>query len=163
MYENELEQLSSTDAAKQWYSQLTSDDNYNPLITYFFVNKGLNMSVGKTAVQTARAAQVMLLNELSYSDSLLLTSLGELSSQSFMRGNKTITLKANENQMKRILFGDLNEKLIEISLSSNTHIRLYPVFDIGATEVEVNSLTVIAMTPVKKDLIHSFTKKFQLL
>ena len=78
-----------------------------------------------------------------------------------MRGNKTICLKANQSQMKRILSGDLNDKISELSKDNNVPIRLYPVTDIGATEVPENSLTVIAMTPVKQSIIKEFTKKFQ--
>ena len=64
--------------------------------------------------------------------------------------------------MNRLLFDDLKEKLNELAINNEVPIRLYPVFDIGATEVETNSLTVIAMTPVKKSIIQKFIKKFQL-
>jgi Uncharacterized conserved protein len=136
--------------------------NYNPLITYFFVNKSLKMSSGKIGVQTARAGQVMLLEEIEKDDTLLLSSLSELFKEETMRGNKTICLKASQSQMKRILSGDLNDELSELSKEKNVPIRLYPVTDIGATEVPENSLTVIAMTPVKQSIIKEFTKKFQL-
>lgn len=51
---------------------------YDPLITYFFVNKSLKMSSGKIGAQTARAGQVMLLEEIEKDDTLLLSSLSEL-------------------------------------------------------------------------------------
>lgn len=161
-FEKELNQLSNTESAKTWLENInTVKTTYDPLITYFFVNKSLDMSGGKIGVQCARAGQVMLLNEINQPDTLLLDSLSELTELDFMRGNKSICLKANESQMKRILFGDLKEKLEQLAISSNTPIRTYPVFDIGATEVESNSLTVIAMTPIKQSIIRPFTKKFQ--
>ena len=41
-------------------------------------------------------------------------------------------------------------------------VRTYAVHDIGATEVETNSLTVVAITPVPESIIKPFAKKFQL-
>lgn len=159
----DLEKLSNTELAKQWMgSNKNNKSDYDPLITYFFINKSKQMSAGKVAVQTARAGQVMLLNEINHQDTLLLDSLSELTKDEFFHGNKTITLKANESQMNRLLFDDLKEKLNELAINNEVPIRLYPVFDIGATEVETNSLTVIAMTPVKKSIIQKFIKKFQL-
>ena len=156
-----------TEQAKEWLrnmqSGVTGDIDYAPLVTYFFVNKGLDMSPGKIGVQTARSGQVMLMGELEYSDTLLTTSLGELWELPFMRGNKSITLRAKESQMWSLIDGKLSEQIKELSVLHNVPIRVYPVFDIGVTEVESNSLTVIAMTPVKHSIIRPVTKKFQLL
>ena len=136
--------------------------NYDPLVTYLFINKTLDMTPGKVAVQTARAGQVMLLNEMHEADTLLLDSLSELTQDEFMHGNKTITLKANANQMQRLLTGDTNMAIQALSTETHTPIRLYPVYDVGQTEVPTNSLTVIAMTPVPLSIIKPITKKYQL-
>lgn len=151
-----------TKDAINWLEKIKNngDENYDPLITYYFINKNLKMSSGKIGVQTARAGQVMFLNELNEKDSLLFKSLNELFEDSFMHGNKSICLRANENQLKRILLGDLNDRLKELSLNSGFPIRLYPVYDIGATEVATNSLTVVAMTPIYQSVISDFTRKF---
>ena len=151
-----------TKDAINWLEKIKNngDGNYDPLITYYFINKNLKMSSGKIGVQTARAGQVMFLNELNEKDSLLFKSLNELFEDSFMHGNKSICLRANENQLKRILLGDLNNRLKELSLNSGFPIRLYPVYDIGATEVATNSLTVVAMTPIYQSVISDFTRKF---
>lgn len=132
------------------------------LITYLFVNKSLNMSKGKVVVQTARASQVMLLNEINESDTYLLKSLNELFENDTMVGNLTICLEANSSQMHRILNGDINEKLNKLSKENSFPIRLYPVWDMGQNEVPENSLTVIAMSPVYSGIITPITKKFQL-
>lgn len=157
-----MEKDKATEAAKAWLDKIRKDDNreYDPLVTYFFINKNLDMSAGKIAVQTARSAQVMLLNEMKADDTLLLTSLDELFQDDFMHGNKSIALRANENQLNRILTGDLSEKLAELSEQSGYPIRTYPVYDIGANEVETNSLTVVAMTPLPASVISAFTRKF---
>ena len=166
---------SNTLKAKSWLEGVKEDKLYNPLVTYYFINKTLNMSQGKVAVQTARAAQVMLYREIERSKELTEIirsenkgclvlddmssaelSLNELFHDDFMHGNKSITLKANQSQMDRMLSGDLSKELLKIGA------RTYPVYDIGATEVETNSLTVIALTPTLKSKIEYFTKKFQL-
>lgn len=154
----------TTNEAKKWIEDIRkiNDTTYDPLITYYFINKNLKMSGGKIGVQTARAGQVMLLNELDKKDTLLLSSLNELFVDSFMHGNKSICLRANESQMNRLLTGDLKEKLNMLSKESGYPIRLYPVYDIGATEVETNSLTVIAMTPIYKSIINDFSRKFHI-
>lgn len=139
----------------------TLDDD--KLITYYFVNKTLNMSAGKIGVQTARAGQVMLLGELHKDDTLLLYSLNELYAHSTMRGNKSICLKANQNQMNRILNGDIAKQFESLSQESNCPIRTYPVYDRRITEVPKNSLTVIGLTPVPQSIIKPIVKKFQLL
>lgn len=151
-----------TKDAINWLEKVKNngDENYDPLITYYFINKNLKMSSGKIGVQTARAGQVMFLKELNEKDSLLFKSLNELFEDSFMHGNKSICLRANENQLKRILSGDLHDKLKELSLNSGFPIRVYPVYDIGTTEVATNSLTVVAMTPIYKSVISDFTRKF---
>lgn len=153
-----------TDEAKKWLKDIRNSDDtaYDPLITYYLINKNLKMSGGKIGVQTARAGQVMLLNEIDKKDTLLLSSLNELFVDSFMHGNKSICLRANESQMNRLLTGDLKEKLDNLSKESGYPIRLYPVYDIGATEVETNSLTVIAMTPIYKSIINDFSRKFHI-
>lgn len=153
-----------TKDAINWLEKIKNngDGNYDPLITYYFINKNLKMSSGKIGVQTARAGQVMFLNELNEKDSLLFKSLNELFVDSFMHGNKSICLRANESQMNRLLTGDLKEKLNILSKESGYPIRLYPVYDIGATEVETNSLTVIAMTPIYKSIINDFSRKFHI-
>lgn len=158
-----MEKDLNTIKAEQWLKKIKQLDekDYDPLITYFFINKSLEMSSGKIAVQSARAGQVMLLNEIDKEDTLLLKSLNELFVDDFMHGNKSIALKANGSQMNRLLSGDLKEKLDVISEENNFPIRLYPVYDIGATEVATNSLTVIAMTPVSKSIINKFIRKFQ--
>lgn len=58
---------SNTLKAKSWLEGVKEDKLYNPLVTYYFINKTLNMSQGKVAVQTARAAQVMLYREIERS------------------------------------------------------------------------------------------------
>lgn len=153
-----------TKDAINWLEKIKNngDGNYDPLITYYFINKNLKMSSGKIGVQTARAGQVMFLNELNEKDSLLFKSLNELFVDSFMHGNKSICLRANESQMNRLLTGDLKEKLNILSKESGYPIRLYPVYDIGATEVETNSLTVIAMSPIYKSIINDFSRKFHI-
>lgn len=153
--------MDNTHAAEKWKNNLAGD--YNPLVTYYFVNKTLDMSAGKIGVQTARAGQVMLLHESKHSDTLLHQSLSELFEDTFMHGNKSICLKANSNQMTRILTGDIHDSIIELSKELGYPIRLYPVFDIGATEVPTNSLTVIGMTPAYINDIKHIVKKFQLL
>lgn len=160
----DLNDYSNSKHAKIWMDKIKDkkNDKYDPLITYLFINKNLNMTAGKIAAQSARVGQIMLLNELKYEDSLLLTSINELFEDDFMKGNKTIALKANQNQLERLLYGDLKQTLDTISQENNIPIRLYPTFDIGATEVEINSLTMISMTPVKRSIINKFTRKFQL-
>lgn len=153
-----------TAQAQAWLKKVKYEDtgDYDPLITYYFVNKSLNMSSGKIGVQTARAGQVMLLGELEHSDSLLFSSLNELFVDKFMHGNKSICLRANDSQMRRLLDGDLRSKLTELTEQAGVPLRLYPVYDIGATEVATNSLTVIGLTPIRKSIISPFTRKFNL-
>lgn len=154
---------STTEKAKEWLADIRENgENYDPLVTYYFVDKGLEMSPGKLGVQVARAGQVMLLGELKEDDSLLFDSLNELFADEFMHGNKSICLKANSSQMNRLLEGDLSVKVKGMSEESGVPIRLYPVYDIGANEVEPNSLTVIGMTPVPLSVIKPLSKKFQL-
>lgn len=159
-----LNDYSNSKHAKIWMDKIKNkkSDDYDPLITYLFINKNLNMTSGKIAAQAARVGQIMLLNELKYEDSLLLTSINELFEDDFMKGNKTIALKANQHQLERLLYGDLKHTLDTISQENNIPIRLYPTFDIGATEVEINSLTMVSMTPIKRSIISKFTRKFQL-
>lgn len=71
-------------------------------------------------------------------------------------------MKANASQMNRVLSGDIHDKLMEVAREEETPIRLYPVYDIGATEVATNSLTVIAMTPVPASKVREIIRKFQL-
>ena len=152
-------EITRTEKAKQWLEKVqNSTDPYDPLITYYFINKPLGMSPGKIGTQTARAGQVMMLGELQHDDSLLFQSLSELFEDDFMHGNKTICLKANETQLNRLLTGDLHTTLVNLDVP----VRTYAVHDIGATEVETNSLTVVAITPVPESIIKPFAKKFQL-
>ena len=139
----------------------TLDDD--KLITYYFVNKSLNMSTGKIAIQTARVGQLMLLGELQNDDTLLLDSLNELYDHSKMHGNKTICLAANQNQMNSILNGDIAEQIEQLSKESNCPIRTYPIYDRSVTETPKSNLTVIGLTPVPQSIITPIVKKFQLL
>ena len=162
---DELEAFSNTEHAKQWLREIRESNlEYDPLVTYYFVNKNLDMSKGKLAAQAARAGQVMLLGESTKREtSLLFKSLDELFEFDFMKGNKTIFLKANENQLRRILYGDLFYNLKEVETKMGFNLNPYPVFDIGANEVETNSLTVVGLTPFYKSKINHIVKKFQVL
>lgn len=155
--------MDNTEQAVKWLSDKRKvKDTQDPLVIYYFINKSLKMSAGKVAVQTARAGMVMYSKEHCLEDTHINKSLSELFEDSFMHGNKSITLKANSSQMNRILNEDLNKVLVEISEESGYPLRLYPVYDVGATEVPTNSLTVIALTPAPASVLNKFTKKFQL-
>lgn len=78
-----------TSKAEQWKAEVeASTEPYDPLVTYYFVNKTLDMSGGKIGVQTARAGQVMMMGEMYEEDTLLFLSLSELFEKDFMRGTK---------------------------------------------------------------------------
>ena len=163
-YQEKLDELSNTETAITWLNQMRkqSTKDYDPLVTYLFINKDLQMSAGKLAVQCARAGQYMLYNELKQANSPAEQSLLELTQDTFMRGNKTIGLRSNESKLHRLLFGDLHMQLDKINQDNQMNITLYPVFDIGVTEVKPNSLTVVAMSPAPKSILTPIAKRFQL-
>lgn len=109
------------------------------IVQYYVVNKELNMSTGKIAVQVAHVAIMIALDG----------------------GNGKIPKfhdwYTNYDQKKIILKGkqkDL-EKLIKQGF--------YYVRDLGLTEIEEGSLTVVGLYPMWKSEAQKYVKRLQLL
>lgn len=85
-YQEKLDELSNTETAITWLNQMRKQPtkDYDPLVTYLFINKDLQMSAGKLAVQCARAGQLMLYNELKQANCLAEQSLLELTQYTFI-------------------------------------------------------------------------------
>ena len=105
------------------------------------------MSKGKIASQCAHAIldvyRFISDNKLSYS--------GWESN-----GEKIVVLKATKSEMNFIC-SEYSEKIKESPLN------FFPIYDAGRTEVEPNSLTVIASTPITDDKKPEWLSKLKLL
>ena len=128
-YQEKLDELSNTETAITWLNQMRKQPtkDYDPLVTYLFINKDLQMSAGKLAVQCARVGQYMLYNELKQANSLAEQSLLELTQYIFMHGNKTIGLRSNESKLHRLLFGDLHTQLDKINQDHQRRTNVYKI------------------------------------
>lgn len=147
-------------------------DKNNELVTYIIINKNLEMSPGKAAVQAARANIVLFQNEYNLNTSYMKQSFNELFSKKEeginMFGNKTVILKASQKDLKSFLNedGKYNKKMKifneEILNNSDKKVNYFPVYDMGRNEVETNSLTAIILSPFyEKELKENITKRFQ--
>lgn len=109
----------------------------NEIVSYIVINKELDMSTGKIGVQVGHAC-VILTMEYPH-DELFNEWYGS-------RIQKKILL---EGQQKSLV------KLIEQGFK--------PVYDIGCNEVPPNSLTAVALPPMKRKDAYPFIKRLQAL
>lgn len=124
------------------------------IVQYFVVNSELNMTIGKTAAQVAHVATIMAVelssNQANMSRSEKLSRMSENFINWFNDGEG--------NQAKIILRGK-EKDLLKLIKDHNA----YYIRDIGRTEIEPNSLTVVGFAPEYKSIMKPILKRFQLL
>ena len=107
------------------------------IVQYYVVNKELNMSPGKIAVQVAHVATHITLACYESSD--------------------FYEWYFNHNQKKIILKG--KQKDLEILIKQGS----YYVRDLGLTEIPEGSLTVVGLPPMQKKDAQEYVRRLQLL
>lgn len=125
---------------------------YEPIM-YLFINKNLEMSSGKLAVQSARVSEILTFYERDSTDSLFKKSFNELEKIRDYYGNKIVSVKLSQKDFNKIASTEFNTEY---------KVRFYKTYDSGLTEVPEQSLTVMMCTPIlKMDIPKSF-KRLQL-
>lgn len=123
-------------------------------VMYLFINKDLNMSIGKVATQSARVMSLLAMSRDNTENDLFTDSFVELKMTDQFKGNKIITVGIKEKEF---------EKFENMVFDTPYNVTFHKTYDSGLTEVEANSLTAMIMTPVyRKDLPKAF-KRLQLL
>jgi len=114
----------------------------NELVMYFLVRNDLGMSKGKIAAQVGHAVQDLCIN-------CPRIVLGE-----YIKGcHPKIVLKVESL-----------EKLLEIDKTcQQLMIWTEKIIDVGKTEVEPNTITVLGIGPVKKDRVRKILGNLKLL
>lgn len=118
------------------------DRGSDPFVMYIIVRKDLGMSIGKLAAQCCHAVEALHeLNDKAFDNNL----------NEWKQNNRTkIVLSANESQWKKL----------------KTEAVLYShiiVTDAGYTELNPNTETVIAFSPVRKSMRPKLLTRLQLL
>lgn len=114
------------------------------IVQYLIINSDLTMSSGKVGAQTAHAERrvthnIMKMAAPYYCDIAKLEDMPKVVQNYIEWSNgeeKKITLKASEKELRELLakYGD----------------QIVHVIDNGHTEIPPNSLTVVALNPMKK-------------
>lgn len=112
------------------------------------VNNDLHMSKGKIAAQSAHA--ILAMYRFVKSNNINIRNWEN-------SGEKIIVLKSTEKELKQIL-NEYSEHIIK----DNT-LNFFPIYDAGKTEVEPNSLTIIASAPITNDKIPDWINRLKLL
>ena len=110
--------------------------NKNEIVQYFVVNKELNMSPGKIAVQVAHVATIITIKHIE----------DYMFWKWFNSDQKKIILKGKQKDLERLIKQGF-----------------YYVRDLGLTEIEEGSLTVVGLYPMWKSEAQKYVKRLQLL
>lgn len=113
------------------------------LVMYIVINKDLNMSAGKTAAQACHACTEYIVNTFKENSK----EKTELFNEWYYDCQKKIVLGAHYKDMQKLL----------------KEPNVYPVYDLGLTEIEPNSLTAICLGIYDKSNIPVFIKRLRLL
>lgn len=95
------------------------------LVMYIVINKDLKMSAGKTAAQACHACTEYIVNTLKEGSK----EKEELFNKWYNDCQKKIVLGAHDKDMQKLLKNN----------------GVYPVYDLGLTEIAPNSLTAICL------------------
>lgn len=106
------------------------------IVQYYIVNEELSMSKGKLSAQIAHAAVISTVNCIQ----------NEVFQKWYQFEQKKITLRAKEKDLLNL------EKM-----------GFFAVRDAGYTEIPPNSLTVVALPPMKRSEAKEYVKRFQLM
>jgi PTH2 family peptidyl-tRNA hydrolase len=112
------------------------------------VNNDLHMSKGKIASQSAHA--ILAMYRFVKSNNINIKNWEN-------SGEKIVVLKSTQKELDSIL----NEYSSNIEF--NNRLNFFPIYDAGKTEVEPNSLTIIASTPITNNKIPDWINKLKLL
>lgn len=126
----------------QWLLKLRKEFDKNmedEIVQYYVINKELNMSPGKIAAQVGHIATMIALEGGR-------DELPEFHDWYINYDQKKIILKGKQKDL---------EKLIEQGF--------YYVRDLGLTEIEAGSLTVVGLYPMWKSEAQKYVKRLQLL
>lgn len=115
------------------------------LISYFIINKDLNMSAGKIAVQVAHAMTIQ-------SCDIILQNNG-------VSKEKFLEWYTKSNQKKIVLMAH-EKDLIKLLQKCD---KFYEVRDIGLTEVAPNSLTCVGLPIMTRKEAKKYVHRLQLL
>jgi PTH2 family peptidyl-tRNA hydrolase len=143
-----------------------------PIVMYLIVNETLGMSIGKTAAQTAHAAQYLMVQYyvLKEESAFLVKRIQSETDETFIHalqtsyadkgrkisivgewlkvGVRKVVLKANAKEWKKI-----KEAFPQHAL----------VVDAGLTEIEPGSETVIGLWPMRKSQVPKVIQRLQVL
>jgi len=119
------------------------------IVQYYVVNKELNMSHGKIAAQVAHIATIIAVDYCRDMNNCICRNKtkSEIQFEDWFKGDqKKIILKGKQKDLKR---------LIEQGF--------YYIKDLGLTEIEEGSLTVVGLPPMWKSEAQKYIKRLQLL
>lgn len=108
----------------------------NHITMYLLVNSDVKMGSGKMAAQCCHAAVAVIRH---------LEGKGNKVYERWkITGEKTIVLKSSRAIMERLLvqFGDIGFP-----------VWCYPIYDMGLTQVEAGTFTVLAFNPIENDRV----------
>lgn len=135
----------------------------DPMVMYLIVKESLNMSIGKTAAQTAHASEALCQLYFDYSKAILeMISLYDSGIDFISKYNyiQRYDLWVKENRRKVVLKADDKEwkKLKEEFKNS-----MVLIVDAGLTEIVSGSETCIGIFPIKKSEAPKCIKRLQTL
>lgn len=113
------------------------------LVMYIVINKDLEMSTGKTAAQASHACTEYIVNTFKENSE----EKKKLFDEWYYDCQKKIVLGAHYKDMQKLL---------------KEH-NVFPVYDLGLTEIEPNSLTAICLGIHDKSNVPNFIKRLRLL
>lgn len=120
----------------------------NELTSYLIINSDLNMSKGKIASQSAHA--ILNVYRFIKSNNIQIKNWESV-------GEKIVVLKTTQSNLIQILDEYQNH------IAKENILNFFPVYDAGRTEVEPNSLTIIASSPITNDKKPDWLNKLKLL
>jgi PTH2 family peptidyl-tRNA hydrolase len=130
-----------------------SEEIKQDLVIYFVVRKSLNMSIGKTAAQVAHAMSYISNNYMSYQwmcedDVNVLTDGTTLEQMAPLV--KSYNDFKNSDSHTKIVLGAADDQFEKLKEEFKSSIQMVLVKDIGKTEVEPGSETVLGFFPINK-------------
>lgn len=150
----------------------------DPIVMYLIVHESLNMSIGKTAAQSAHAAQMLTLKYFTMKEtSISLQKRMQPLLNAPPEANEMAKLKAAYIEMSRPLsiFGEwLNSSFRKVVLRASDkewaklkeefkdH-NMVMVVDAGLTEIAAGSETFIGLWPMRKSQAPKSVKRLQVL
>jgi PTH2 family peptidyl-tRNA hydrolase len=162
------------DSAEAREERATQED---PIVMYLIVHESLNMSIGKTAAQSAHASQMLTLKYFTMKEaSITLQKRMQPLLNAPPQGDEMAKLKTAYAELSRPLsiFGEwLNSSFRKVVLRASDKEwaklkeefkdSMVMVVDAGLTEIAAGSETFIGLWPVRKSQVSKTVKRLQVL